>query len=241
MERHPRLPLQDLPLELYITQNPAKNSKSPRKHKRPLSPTRTTPYNPAKRRVLDAEGMPFASSLTSTPPALRPIPPLFHTATPTRPSRLGNGRTRASICSTSVIQTPHHKSVQSYSPAPSSSPQGTITPSSSRLSLFWDTHSTPTEISSVDRQSKHYPGFDVFQDPLRSPAAVVSLAEEVRDSEDGALEGESGKENVPPRRKAKRPSSKKRLSNVKGELGTLRNGEVDCAGRDRCADCPVPR
>ena len=95
METRHRMPLHDLPLEQFLT------SKTPRKHKRPLSPSRTTLFNPAKRRVLDAEGIsPSNVAIPSLPHPVPFMPSNMHTVTPTRPSRLGNGYTSFFDCST---------------------------------------------------------------------------------------------------------------------------------------------
>ena len=93
METPHRMPLHDLPLEQFLTPATLTARKTPRKHKRPLSPSQTTLLNPAKRRVLDAEGIPHSNSATTSSP-FHPVPFMLsnvHTVTPTRPSRLGNG------------------------------------------------------------------------------------------------------------------------------------------------------
>jgi hypothetical protein len=93
METPRRMPLHDLPLEQFLTTGIVTGSKTQRKHKRPLSPSRSTPLNPAKRRVLDAEGIPPSNNVPLSSPS-HPVPFMLsniHTVTPTRPSRLGNG------------------------------------------------------------------------------------------------------------------------------------------------------
>lgn len=93
METPRRIPLQDLPLEQFLTPGIISTSKTPRNHKRPLSPSRTTPFNPAKRRVLDAEGISLSNNVVKSSPA-HPVPFMLsnmHTVTPTRLSRLGDG------------------------------------------------------------------------------------------------------------------------------------------------------
>lgn len=93
METPHRMPLHDLPLEQFLISGVVTGSKTQRKHKRPLSPSRTTPLNPAKRRVLDAEGIPPSNNVAISSPS-HPVPFMLsnmHTVTPTRPSRLGNG------------------------------------------------------------------------------------------------------------------------------------------------------
>lgn len=87
------MPLHDLPLEQFLTPGIPTASKMPRTHKRPLSPSRTTLLNPAKRRVLDAEGISLSNNVVAASPS-HPVPFMLsnmHTVTPTRPSRLGNG------------------------------------------------------------------------------------------------------------------------------------------------------
>ena len=93
METPRRMPLQDLSLEQFLTPAIVPGSKTLRNHKRPLSPSRTTPLNPAKRRVLDSEGIPPSNNVVMSSPS-HPVPFLLsnmHTVTPTRPSLLGNG------------------------------------------------------------------------------------------------------------------------------------------------------
>ncbi|KAF8138507.1 hypothetical protein EV363DRAFT_1393954 [Boletus edulis] len=189
-----RIPLQDLPLEQFLTSNIVTGSKTPRKHKRPLSPSRTTPLNPAKRRVLDVEGIPPSNNISISPHS-HPVPFMFsnvHTVTPTRPSRLGNGLIRN-----------HGRS------------QGTLSLLSSRqLSPFRELCPKPMIESSTNPQSRHYPGFDIFRDSEHrrgSPIPRVILPSE--SNADALVDRpEEDKENVPLRRRAKKLSSKKRRS-----------------------------
>ncbi|KAF9226654.1 hypothetical protein BS17DRAFT_814586 [Gyrodon lividus] len=224
-----RIPLHDLPLEQFITSSLVTGTKTPRKPKRPLSPSQITPLNPAKRRVLDAEGIPFANNIAATSPASRPVPSLLysmHTVTPTRPSRLGNGyNSNSNSPSLRPTLEPHTRLVRNHG-----SPQGTIFPlSSRRRSPPRELHCTPTTESSTNPQSKHYPGFDIFRDsnPCQgSPAPQGSLSS---DSETQGDKFEEEKENVPPKRKAKKISSKKRLSIGIGDLG----GSCLCTPRQK--------
>lgn len=190
MESRRRIPLQDLPLEQFLTPD---SVKTPRKYKRPLSPSQTTPLNPAKRRVLDAEGITF-SNYVVTPSPMSFMLPNSRTVTPTRPSRLGNGLVRNFARS-----------------------QGTSSPLSSRQhSPSRESYPKPTIESSTDPQSRHYPGFDIFRDIQHrrdSPAPRASLPS---DSNGQGDRSEEDKENVPLRRKAKKPCSKKRLSGFDG-------------------------
>jgi len=199
METHRRIPLQDLPLEQFITPSLA-TTKTPRKLKRPLSPSQSTPLNPAKRRVLDAEGIPFSNTIAATPSASRPVPSLLyslHSVTPTRPSRLGHGLARKH-----------------------GSPQGTTSPfPSRRRSASSELHSTQTVESSTNPQSKHYPGFDIFRDSNLSQGPPAPGGSLQSDSETLDDKFEDEKENIPPKRNAKKISSKKRLSTGIGDLG----------------------
>ncbi|KIJ70149.1 hypothetical protein HYDPIDRAFT_23288 [Hydnomerulius pinastri MD-312] len=254
MDTHHRIPLQDLPLEQFITASLSASAtiKSPRKHKRPLSPSRTTPFNPAKRRVLDAEGIPFANSIPTTSPASRPMPSLLYSmqsVTPTRPSRLGNGYNSISA-SPNPGPTPksHTRLVRNHG-----SPQATITPSSSRRCsppvrvLF----ATPAPESSTDPQSRHYPGFDVFRGSTSrdgSPVLGESLSADVETPlADDKSDVESSKENVPPKRKAKKISSKKRISSAAGDLSgsclctPTQRGEAGHSERAPLSDRQPPR
>ncbi|KAG9317501.1 hypothetical protein JVU11DRAFT_1705 [Chiua virens] len=192
METPSRIPLEDLPLERFLTSGTASGAKTPRKHKRPLSPSRTTPLNPSKRRVLDAKGNPLSSHFAISSPS-QPVPFMLsniHTVTPTRPSRLGNGLVRN-----------HGSSRGTPSPLPSRRP------SPSR-----ELYPKPTVESCTNPQSRHYPGFDIFRDsePHRNflvPAASLPLAVDAQ-----VDKAEEDKENVPLKRRAKKLSWKKRLS-----------------------------
>ncbi|KIJ20339.1 hypothetical protein PAXINDRAFT_7588 [Paxillus involutus ATCC 200175] len=218
METHRRIPLQDLPLEQFITPSLA-TTKTPRKLKRPLSPSQSTPLNPAKRRVLDAEGIPFSNTIAATPSASRPVPSLLyslHTVTPTRPSRLGHGYISTST-SASARPTPksHIRLARKHG-----SPQGTTSPfPSRRRSASSEFHSTQTVESSTNPQSKHYPGFDIFRDSNLSQGPPDPGGSLQSDSETLDDKFEDEKENIPPKRNAKKISSKKRLSTGIGDLG----------------------
>ncbi|KIK93445.1 hypothetical protein PAXRUDRAFT_34059 [Paxillus rubicundulus Ve08.2h10] len=218
METHRRIPLQDLTLEQFIAPSFA-TTKTPRKPKRPLSPSQSTPLNPAKRRVLDTEGMSFANTITATSSVSRPVPSLLyslHTVTPTRPSRLGNGYIPTSIPA-SLRPTPESRIRLARKHG---SPKGTTPPFPSRRpSVASELHSTQTIESSTDPQSKHYPGFDIFRDsnPSQEPPTPGGSLR----SDSGTLDDkfEDEKENIPPKRNAKKISSKKRLPTGIGDLG----------------------
>jgi len=202
METPRRLPLQDLSLEQFLIPGIVTGSKTQRKHKRPLSPSRITPLNPAKRRVLDAEGIPPSNNAVKSSPS-HPVPFMLSnmaTVTPTRPSRLGNGL------------------FQSYGRS-----QGTSSPlSSHRRSPCREVYPKPSIESSIDPHSRHYPGFDIFRDSEHrrgSPVPRITLP-----SEGNALvdKSEEDKENVPLKRKAKKLCSKKRL------LSCLDGSDASC-------------
>ncbi|KAN0097417.1 hypothetical protein V8E55_001863 [Tylopilus felleus] len=205
MDTPRHMPLQDLPLEQFHAPAIIPGSKTSRKHKRPLSPSHTTPLNPAKRRVLDAEGIlsPNNAAISSR---LHPVPFMLsmHTVTPTRPSRLGNGYISPSNCCTIRLKC-RARHIHNYGRS-----QGTHSPlSSQRLSSPCEIYPRPTVESSTDPQSRHYPGFNIFRDSERrrgSPSPSLP-------SHGNALvdKSEEDKENVPLRRKAKKLSSKKRL------------------------------
>jgi hypothetical protein len=191
METPRRMPLHDLPLEQFLTTGIVTGSKTQRKHKRPLSPSRSTPLNPAKRRVLDAEGIPPSNNVPLSSPS-HPVPFMLsniHTVTPTRPSRLGNGL------------------IRSYGRS-----QGTSSPlSSHQRSPCREAYPKPSIESSIDPQSRHYPGFDIFRDSEHrrgSPAPRVTLPSDANTLVDRS---EEDKENVPLKRRSKKLCPKKRL------------------------------
>jgi len=179
------MPLHDLPLEQFLTPGAITGNKTPRKHKRPLSPSRTTPLNPAKRRVLDAEGISLSTKFVSS----SPVPFMFsnmHTVTPTRPSRLGNGLTR------------NH--------------QATASPLSlHRCSPSRDLYPKPAIESSTDPQSRHYPGFDILRDSEQRRGSSVPRLSSPFDGDVQVDRSDEDKENVPVRKKAKKQYPKKRL------------------------------
>ncbi|KAI6047491.1 hypothetical protein EDC04DRAFT_2876497 [Pisolithus marmoratus] len=206
-------PLQDLPVEHFIAAAAA--SADPRKHKRSLSPSRSNSAlcNPAKRRILDAEGISTSQSHATSSFIFRPTSPTIygtHFATPLRPCRKPDTHTPVALPSSSDstktclnTRTPH-LSLDEAIAIPQASPR------------LWDSHMPPTihlhhSTQDLDRQSKHYPGFDIYHDgPTRvgSPISTELLQDNGGNGEMNS-EGEEGtKENVPPKRRTKKISSK---------------------------------
>ena len=208
MALQPRTPLRDLPIEQFVTSAA---------HKRSLSPSRSALYNPAKRRILDAEGIPISSGLGNRSHSSRPtLSPLYGAqfATPYRPLRRGDMHIQRNSGDSS--STRFTKSGSNAGMSPASPSRATTTPLASRLPQLWDPHTSLPPRSqqfTIDRQSKHYPGFDVYHDHrITPPVAVESLSDNGMAVEDDKSEGEGCKENVPPKRKTKKISHRSRLS-----------------------------
>ncbi|KAG8218679.1 hypothetical protein J3R82DRAFT_4346 [Butyriboletus roseoflavus] len=182
METPRRMPLQDLSLDQFLTPTASKGA------------TKSQTYI-VSRRVLDAAGTRLSNNVAKSSPS-HPVPFMhsnMHTVTPTRPSRLAKGQFKY-----------HVRLVRNYR-----SSQGTLSPSN-RCSPSRELYPKPTIESSTDPQSRHYPGFAIFRDSEHRRDTMVLRVP----SDDGAQidRPEGDKENVPLRRRAKKLSSKKRLS-----------------------------
>lgn len=211
MASQPRRPLRDLPIEHFVTPAP---------HKRPLSPGRSPLYSPAKRRILDAEGISISSGLGNRSHCSRPAFSSLCGAqfsTPYRPSRRGDVPVQRNVpsSSTRAMKSGTNSGTSSSSPSRVTAAQPT-----SHLSGLWDLHASSNDLPSyaqpsfaIDRQSKHYPGFDIHHDHRIALHAVVEpLPDNGMAIEDDKSEADSCKENVAPKRRTKRISHRSRLS-----------------------------
>jgi len=208
MALQPRTPLRDLPIEQFVASAA---------HKRSLSPSRSALYNPAKRRILDAEGVSISSGLGNRCHSSRPASSLLYGAqfvTPYRPLRRGDMHIQRNSGDSSSTRFP--KSGSNTGTSPPSPNRATTMLLASHLPQLWDPHTSLPPCSpqfTIDRQSKHYPGFDIYHDHrIASPIAVESLSDNGIPVEDDKSEGEGCKENVPPKRKTKKISHRSRLS-----------------------------
>lgn len=217
-------PLQELPLAHFLpsSTNPVPIIAKPAK--RPLSPSKSTIFSPAKRRILHSEGilLPGEASLSSLP---------FHI--PYSGSNVGAshdsstslaqyaGATQGSSRDRRTPRRPSPKLIRSTNAAGDTSASALSLRRSSRLqSSQRDAESGAASMAILremplphDRQSVHYPGFDTYQDTHISltPSRRTSPSSDNEDSwpsssEEVLLEREITKENIPPRKKAKKAS-----------------------------------
>ncbi|KAH7916294.1 hypothetical protein BJ138DRAFT_598363 [Hygrophoropsis aurantiaca] len=231
-------PLRDWPLDqiLPTTRNGATNVSpfsQPRSNKRALSPSRLSVFSPAKRRILNVEGIYFTTKALETPK--KASSPRHHdffggqstgredTVQPLAGSSASNVQ---SNCTTppknrrlSTRLSPRSKTTRA---APSSAIilSSDASPTSARRSSRMQTSQdniAPTVITRElppppDRQSRHYPGFDTYQDteitiavpPISQLHSNNSVIESDLDVE--IADREAYKENIVPRRKAKKGS-----------------------------------
>ncbi|EIW82068.1 hypothetical protein CONPUDRAFT_136631 [Coniophora puteana RWD-64-598 SS2] len=254
-------PLQDLPLDQFAS---AKEL-APQSAKKRSLPIHSPIYNPTKRRILSEEGFfapkPLDLSLfnASTPqspfrtprkasPSKRhacwdqpsspgpTVPP-----SPVTPSPSKRWSSRSPPPSSPFDASPETPKKSNQPPSPTTlrrSPRLRNTPNSPTFMLA---QREPPQLS--DRQSNHYPGFDMYCDPHVSIPATSVSATTQDDFGHSPIEGyaakEESKENLAPRKKTKKPgslvdSSRKRnmLSNIfnsgkcSSYKGTLQFGEL---------------
>ncbi|KAI6105880.1 hypothetical protein F5141DRAFT_1126546 [Pisolithus sp. B1] len=176
-----RIPLQDLSVEQFTAP-----SADTRKHKRPLSPSRSS-------------ALPTSSTVYGS-----------HFATPSRSSRKLDTHAPLTLPSSSGstktcmnTRMPHLWPDEANTiPLPSPGSLDPCTPPTIHLH-----HAT----RNVDRQSKHYPGFEIHHDGpsgVVSPISAGPLQNDGRGVEVNVDSEEGIKENVPPKRKTKKICSK---------------------------------
>lgn len=273
-------PLRELPLEHFLPPNP-NLPKSPFKsgNKRPLSPGTPSIFSPAKRRILDAEGIFSEKNLksplsASSSRALR-SPARFGDLArgPDSPARkldfgLPKNHSQSSAGSSTIInsaassqfedaldKTPTRTSFASTStlaPSPELVPKSSSAPiaSSSAVSLDdtfeLDDYFSPrpqhptTRFSGIptmipreippppDRQSVHYPGFDIQPDTHIPLLQARSTSVDSTDSDnESKRDKEAIKENVPLRRRAKKAAT------APTSLESTKAGLLSPVGKDK--------
>jgi hypothetical protein len=220
-------PLQDLPLAHFIASGPNPILTIPKPAKRPLSPSKSTVFSPAKRRILHSEGilLPGEASLSS----LQPHSPYSgsdvgasHNSSISPAQRAG--ATQGSSRDRRIPKRPSPKLIRSNNVSGGDSASALSLRRSSRLHS--SRHSAEPGAASMailremppphDRQSVHYPGFDTYQDThmFLTPSRQTSPSSDNEDSwpsssEEALSEREITKENIPPRKKAKKASLKR--------------------------------
>ncbi|KIM91146.1 hypothetical protein PILCRDRAFT_811644 [Piloderma croceum F 1598] len=268
-------PLQELPLEHFLPPNPnlpKSPSKLARGSKRPISPGAPSTFSPAKRRILNEEGIFWTRKSPVSASARSPARfgdvvqgpdsparkldfglPKNHSQSTAGSSTLVNSAA-SSQCEDVVLDTTPKRnpvSTKRLAPSPELLPKSVSAPIASSSSYSFDSTlelddyfsphlptMIPRELPALpDRQSVHYPGFDVCSDThiplLRARSASVSsvepLAELKRDKE-------ACKENLAPRRKAKKAATAPDSSELTkaGLLSTVaRQMEIERVGKSQ--------
>ncbi|KAG2156255.1 hypothetical protein DEU56DRAFT_766226 [Suillus clintonianus] len=220
-------PLQDLPLAHFLASGTSSAPTIVKPAKRPLSPSKSSIFSPAKRRILHSEGilLPGEASLSS----LRPQLPCFgsdvfgashdSSIALTSPTQRA-GATQGSSRDRRTPRKPSPKLTRSTVASGDDSASALSLRRSSRLQssqrgaeLGADSMAIPREMPLPhDRQSAHYPGFDTYQDthiflvPSRRTSPSSDNEDSWPSSEEVLSEKEITKENIPPRKKAKKSS-----------------------------------
>lgn len=221
-------PLQDLPLAPFLASGahpvPTNAAKSA---KRPLSPSKSTIFSPAKRRILHSEGILLPGEISLSP--LQPHIPYFgsdvgashdSSIALTSPAQRA-GATQGSSRDRRTPRRPSPKLIRSTNTTGDDSASALSLRRSSRLQSS-QRGAEPGAASMAilremppphDRQSVHYPGFDTYQDThiFLAPSRRSSPSSDNEDSwpsssEEVLSEREITKENIPPRKKAKKAS-----------------------------------
>lgn len=200
--------LQDLPLTHFLPSGASPSLKTPtnaKPAKRPLSPSKSTIFSPAKRRILRSEGilLPGGASCASSMASPSPVQRAGVTQ--------GNSKHRRTSRRSSPKLTRQCSTITSGDDSASA----LSLRRSSRLQSS-QPRAAPTAILREmppphDRQSVHYPGFDTYQDKhiFLVPSQTIPSSDNEdswSSSEEVLSEREISKENIPPRKKAKKSS-----------------------------------
>ena len=220
------VPLQELPLAHFLPSGASPSLKTPiaKPAKRPLSPSKSTIFSPAKRRILRSEGilLPGGSSLSS----FRPQLPSYRgdvfgascassTASPSPVQRAGVAQGNSKDRRTSRRSSPKLTRQCSTITSGDDSASAHSLRRSSRLQSSQPRASPIAILREMppphDRQSVHYPGFDTYQDKhiFLVPSQTIPSSDNEDSwpsSEEVLSEREISKENIPPRKKAKKSS-----------------------------------
>ncbi|KAG1752588.1 uncharacterized protein EDB91DRAFT_525864 [Suillus paluster] len=220
-------PLKDLPPAHFLASSASLTPTIAKPTKRPLSPSKSTIFSPAKRRILHSEGILLPGEAPQS--SLRPQLPSFGSdvfgasqnssiLTLASPAQ-GAGATQGS---SRDRQTPRRSSSKltryQCSTITSGDDSGTALSlrRSSRLQSSQPGAASMAILREMplphDRQSVHYPGFDTYQDthvflgPPRRASPSSDNEDPWSSSEEVLSEREISKENIPPRKKAKKSS-----------------------------------
>ncbi|KAF9464349.1 hypothetical protein BDZ94DRAFT_485135 [Collybia nuda] len=212
-------PLQEFPLDLFLPPNPNLPTKS-RPNKRPLSPGGPSLFSPAKRRILNGEGIfspekTLKSPISSRYAAARFADVLSGPASPAKKLDFGVAKhrvesPRSSRLSSTIASTTPTRTISSSSrlaPSPELAPSPHQDCEDDREGYFSYTgYSSCTFIERElppppDPQSSHYPGFRVYYD---THIPLTSVDMDMDDVAPADKDKGGQKENVAPRRKPRK-------------------------------------
>lgn len=235
-------PLQELPLDRFLAASDFSLSHStPFKskcNKRPLSPGGPNLFSPAKRRILDEEGI-FSPDRT----VKSPITALLGSGSPAKRLDFGLPKDHAAAHAGSDI-------AGDVTPTRPQPPTGRLLPSSvaghclgntQEIDDYFSPRPTlscptlalaeiPRELPPLaDPQSIHFPGFYVHQDPYIITAFPMDIETSVL--------VEASKENIPLRRKARKPVIAPTSSDLMSQLLTpeVRRKDLERVGKAKTA------
>lgn len=221
-------PLQDLSLAHFLSSGASSSMKTPiiaKLAKRPLSPSKSTIFSPAKRRILRSEGILIPGE--ASPSSFRPeLPPsgsdVFGASRASSmsltPPIQRAGPAQGSLKDRCTPRRPSPKLMRQYSSIASGDDSAPVLKlrRSSRLQSSQPGAAPIAIIREMppphDRQSVHYPGFDTYQDThiFLVPPRQTSPSSDNEDlwsrSEEVLSEREVCKENIPPWKKGKKSS-----------------------------------
>jgi hypothetical protein len=245
-------PLQELPLDLFLPPNPNLPAKS-RPNKRPLSPGGPNLFSPAKRRILNDEGIFSPEKTLKSPISGRHTPARFAEvlsgpASPARKLDFGVARHRvespipSSISASIASATPTRVAPSSSRLAPSPELRSTPQHQDDQEMEDYFSHSShpssscsaiaPASISRdmpppPDPQSPHYPGFRVHYDTCIS---VTSIDEDMDDVLPGDKDKDGKKENIAPRKKPRKAATAPN-TDLKSQLFSPEGRKRELAGK----------
>lgn len=225
MTAHPG-PLKDLPLAHFLASGASLTPTTAKPAKRPLSPSKSTIFSPAKRRILHSEGILLPGE--ALPSSLRPQLPssgsdVFgayqSSSLSLTPPVQGAGATQGSSRDRRTPRRPSPKLTRHQCSTIASGDDSASALSLRRSSRLQSSQPGAASVAILrempsphDRQSAHYPGFDTYQDthiflvPPRRASPSSDNEDPWSSSEEVLSEREISKENIPPRKKAKKSS-----------------------------------
>ena len=256
-----RRPLQDLSIDRFLQPNPS----NPRPNKRPLSPGGPSLYSPAKRRILNEEGILSPEKPWKSPISIVDGPELFaHVLRgPQSPAKILDFGTpqcrKGSSARDSTPNRPTTRSVTRLAASPEfkslSHPPSRQLDADQEIDDYFSGTSGPSSkplkrpkqstIPLVDSQSIHYPGFRVYCDKR-----TALHTQEIKSSNsESDSEMDDFKENIAPRKKLakavppSRPLPLEEKTRDAEKLGKSNFTPKKIFGMDKCHSIgsPTPR